>query len=601
MDLLPKVFRSEGDIVNFDPSKILDSIIKETGMKEEAAKKITELVVRRIVSSGIKFLSGPHIREIVCSILSEQHFENERKLYTRIGMALMDYEENVNKAIKKNSKEIINPEKIYHWAANQIAKEYAHLRILNSEESQAHLYGDIYIHDLEFFISKPFSQIWDPRLILKNGIPPVPYYLKEYVLPPAKNLKAALNHLSRWLLLIQNEICSRQGFSSLTTFLAPYIKGLTNAQIFRLIKYFIYEINQIPAISSQEISSITVSSSPLIFKNLLKTSAINPYGKSKGYYEDFTEECFNLFNIISSIFKQGNNNGNPFDFPLHEIYIQKKWLDNFDCYSNVLEEIEIMKTPYLINLHSNIYNKKLRNLISKDSYSNFGKLQDITLNLPRYAYEGKDESTFMEILRKRIDLCIKILYKKFNIISDRLNSNQLPLCGGKIEDKTIYTLENQILSISFVGLNEAIKFLTNFEFHENDTSFSLGKKILNEMKKICEEKHKVENILVNLCENKSQIPLFRFAELDLKHFNKVAIAQSNDSGVYYTNSAHFNESIEIDIFEKIKKQGEIHSLIQDRVVEYFSLSKLQKNDLSVKELIDKICSTSKISCFKFYS
>ncbi|MHA2475050.1 MAG: anaerobic ribonucleoside-triphosphate reductase, partial [Promethearchaeota archaeon] len=93
MDLFPKVFRTEGDLAEFDSSRILDSIIKETKMSEENAIKITELVVRRIISSGIKFLSGPHIREIVCSILSEEHFENERKLYTRIGIPLMDYEE----------------------------------------------------------------------------------------------------------------------------------------------------------------------------------------------------------------------------------------------------------------------------------------------------------------------------------------------------------------------------------------------------------------------------------------------------------------------------------------------------------------------------
>ena len=90
MDLLPKVFRTEGDMVDFDPTKIMISIMKETGMTEENANHITELVARRIISTNMKFLSGPHIREIVCSVLSEQHFEQERKYYTRIGMPLME-------------------------------------------------------------------------------------------------------------------------------------------------------------------------------------------------------------------------------------------------------------------------------------------------------------------------------------------------------------------------------------------------------------------------------------------------------------------------------------------------------------------------------
>jgi len=90
-NLLPRVSRTEGDVVPFNPFKIKQSIVNETGLDLESADRITELVVRRIISSNIRFLSGPHIREIVCSILSEQHYEDERKIYTRIGMPLMDY------------------------------------------------------------------------------------------------------------------------------------------------------------------------------------------------------------------------------------------------------------------------------------------------------------------------------------------------------------------------------------------------------------------------------------------------------------------------------------------------------------------------------
>ncbi|MHA1291792.1 MAG: anaerobic ribonucleoside-triphosphate reductase, partial [Promethearchaeota archaeon] len=154
-NLLPKVFRTEGDIVEFDPLKIEQSIIKETGLNQKSANRITEIVVRRIISSGIKFLSGPHIREIVCSVLSEQHFEDERKLYTRIGMPLMDYEEILERGIDENANQDMNPESIHHWAANRISDEYALLRLLDSEEAKAHLYGDLHIHMLRYFDLRP--------------------------------------------------------------------------------------------------------------------------------------------------------------------------------------------------------------------------------------------------------------------------------------------------------------------------------------------------------------------------------------------------------------------------------------------------------------
>ncbi|MHA2431515.1 MAG: hypothetical protein ACXACC_10875, partial [Promethearchaeota archaeon] len=45
-NLLPRVFRTEGDVVSFNPVKIEQSIIRETGLDKNFADKITELVVR---------------------------------------------------------------------------------------------------------------------------------------------------------------------------------------------------------------------------------------------------------------------------------------------------------------------------------------------------------------------------------------------------------------------------------------------------------------------------------------------------------------------------------------------------------------------------
>ncbi|GAI59218.1 unnamed protein product, partial [marine sediment metagenome] len=201
-NLLPRVSRTEGDVVPFDPLKIKQSIVKETGLNDKVADSITELAVRRIISSGIMFLSGPHIREIVCSILSEQHFEDERKLYTRIGMPLMDYEAILEKGVKENANQDMNPESIHHWAANRISDEYALLRILDSEEAHAHLYGDIHVHMLRYFDLRPFCQSWDPRMILEHGLPPVDSWAHCSKSGPAGSLRVAVTHLAKWLGII---------------------------------------------------------------------------------------------------------------------------------------------------------------------------------------------------------------------------------------------------------------------------------------------------------------------------------------------------------------------------------------------------------------
>jgi len=83
-NLLPRVHRKEG-WENFNSKKILQSLLKETTLSEVQARKVCEATVRRIISNKIDFLTGPHIREICCSILAEKGYSQIRLSYTRVG------------------------------------------------------------------------------------------------------------------------------------------------------------------------------------------------------------------------------------------------------------------------------------------------------------------------------------------------------------------------------------------------------------------------------------------------------------------------------------------------------------------------------------
>ncbi len=595
MHLLPKVFRSEGDVVDFDTLKILESIIKETGMQEEEAKHVTELVVRRIISSGIKFLSGPHIREIVCSILSENHYEEERKLYTRIGMPLMDYEDILEKVDTNDIKKVINPEKIHHWAANKLAEEYTLLRILTDEESKAHLFGDIYIHQLKYFDLRPYEHNWDPRIILKYGIPPTDYDSFSYKVGPPQNLREALNQLANWSGLIQNEFSGHQAFNHLTIFLAPFIGTLSESTIRNELKTFIYEINHLSAISGKRYLKSSIECYPTITNYFLDEPAIGPHGKIYGTYKDYTSECVKLFDGFIDIFTEGDYYSNAFHYPLHKIYFNNECLKTYhDLYLKVVNEINTNHTPLLINsFFSETHRPDATNNSSK--YLNSGILQKITINLPRIAYLNTDEVKFLDGLTLKLRLSAEILNKKYEIIKKRLSTNHLPLCNSLIENNTLYQLKNQDLCIGFVGLNEAIKIMTESMMHENSTSFDLGKRIISEMVNICSEMSIKFNKSYSLIEDSSERAIERFVKLDQKHFPEISME-------YYSNSTKFDKRIDIDLFKKLELQGTFHSLIKHGAKEEISLKKAKSqyhNDDAFLEFLDMICMKTKIKSLKF--
>ena len=600
MDLLPKVFRTEGNIAEFDSSKIFESILKETGMSEKDTKYITELVVRRIISSGIKFLSGPHIREIVCSILSEQHFENERKLYTRIGMPLMDYEEILEKGQSDKPHERINPEKIQHWAANQIAEEYAHLRILKNEESKAHLAGDIHINGLNYFVLRPFSQIWDPRLILKHGLPSMKNLKGYYKHNPAKNLNSALYQLTKWLEMIQDEFYGNQSFNFISTFLAPYLDDLSEEEIIKEIQSFIYENNLLPLTIGRKAPQISIFSSISVFKELLDIPAIVPGGKIKNVYGNYHNQCNQLFKALLLVFKEISQKYPLLSLPKHYILLDYKFMNLIEnIYPKFWDENELINSSYFLKFHPNSYRFKNLEFLVSEKYHNYGILQNISLNLPRYAFTTKDEDRFLALLRSKLDLCSNILLKKYDIIKKRIHSNHLPLCGTVINGETIFKLENQGLSISLVGLNEAIRYLTNYDLHENLKTIEFGKKILTEINQLCSELSEEYDKIFLLSENLSEKALNRFTQLDLKQFPKEVRFVSNNKN--YTNSVHFREDADIDLLDRVKIQEDFHKLIHKGAITYISLKDLKRSELKIKDFLTKIAKESRISNLKFHA
>jgi ribonucleoside-triphosphate reductase len=600
MDLLPKVFRTEGDMVDFDPTKILVSIMKETDMSEQDANHITELVTRRIISTNMKFLSGPHIREIVCSVLSEQHFEQERKYYTRIGMPLMDYEEILERGPPNLSGEIINPEKIHHWASNQIAEEYALLRILDDEESKAHLYGDIFIHDLKYFDMRPLCQSWDPRFILKYGLPPVDSWTHCCKSGPAGDLRVAINHLVKLIGITRGEFSGNQGLNLISTFLAPYAKGLADVVIKHHVQGLIYEINQLSAIIGRDIPATSISICPQVIPSLSKIPAIGPHGVINGVYGDYDYECLSIFNAITNVFKEGDFYKNPFNAPKHFIYYNDNWLSEYEnSYSNIWEEVKTMKTPYLINTNSNWFENQISKLITDKKIINYGTLQHVYLNLPRFAYMSNNESDFMYLLKDMMNLCAGILTKKYDIIKKRLSTNHLPISNAVLEEGAIFELDEQKLSIGIVGLNEAVKALVNDELHDNLDSFNVGVKIVKDLKDTCEEMSKRDNKNYALNEVSSELVNIRFTRLDLKHFPTVASNLINAKRNHYTNSAHYRNNNEIKSIEDIFKLGQFHRLIQNGVIEKISLGTLARNRIEINEFIEMVSKNSDIIRVKF--
>lgn len=255
--MITKVRESSGHIDNFDKKKIVASLLKESklinklgGNKKLSTKEanfIADEVEKVIDEHNLKYLSAPLIREIACASMiknenNENGMEEVRRIYTRVGLPVHDLFNIITNPKIENANLVDNAETAHKYVADKVLKE-AIMILLPRHLSEAHLSGDIHIHDLEYFMTRSFCMDWDLRNFFFYGLDSSGIN-KTNVAGPAKNATVAILHASKALGSAQTNYAGGQGYYNFLTFLSPYLKNLSEKEIKQLMQMFLYEISQ---------------------------------------------------------------------------------------------------------------------------------------------------------------------------------------------------------------------------------------------------------------------------------------------------------------------------------------------------------------------
>ncbi len=235
---------SQNTIEKFDREKIVKSLIKETGLDRKIAEEIALEVEETIKRLKLSFISAPLIREIVNVKLLERGLEKERANYTRLGLPVYDVTQIIEKGVRENANLQHNPETIHKLVADWVMKEYALLKVLPLHLADAHMRGEIHIHDLEYFATRPYCFQHDLRWFLKNGLKVDGTGENTAVAGPARHPEVAILHAAKALAAAQTNFAGGQGLDFFNVWLAPYMQGLSYEKIKQLAQMFVYEMSQ---------------------------------------------------------------------------------------------------------------------------------------------------------------------------------------------------------------------------------------------------------------------------------------------------------------------------------------------------------------------
>ena len=238
------VVTSDQTFERLNKEKIVKSLLNETGIDRKNAEDIASEVEKFIRNSNLDYISSSLVRELVNAKLIEYGLEDVRRLYTRVGLPVFDITKLINEGTKENANLQYNPETIHKLMGDQMIKEYTLTKILPKELANAHISGQVHIHDLDYFPMRPFCFSHDVRFFLKNGFKPDGTGDHATIAGPAKTPEVAFLHAAKVLAAAQTNCAGGQGFSYFNTFLAPVVRGLNYKQVKQLAQMFVFEMGQ---------------------------------------------------------------------------------------------------------------------------------------------------------------------------------------------------------------------------------------------------------------------------------------------------------------------------------------------------------------------
>ena len=515
---------------------------------------------------------------------------------------------------------IHNPETVHKYVADEALKQYALLHILPNELADAHMGGDIHIHDLEFFAGRPINCLQhDLRVFIKNGLKVDGTGDHTSVAGPPNHIETLMNHTGEIMLAAQQNMSGGQSMSLWNVFVAPFAAGLPYEKVKQAVQMLIYNLNMAYAARGSQVPFTSINLEFTVPDFLKDEPAYGPKGKRVGTYGDFEEETRLLQRAFTETLLDGDSEGKPHLFP-NTIYVLRKEClkEEFDEDIRRVHELSAkFGTSYFVNMLPD-YRGNLANYMgcrtslsdnwtgdwSKDCLRT-GNLAYVTLNLPRIAYNSKDDSDVFEYLDSYLNLAEQTLMLRREQALNCLNNyNLLPFLSqnpnDEEEDSMYYRIENSTMSFGFVGLNEMLKSFLGTGIENKDAN-EFGLKVVDHINEKAAKLIDETGLRWSVLQTPAESTAYRFATLDMEKYRDKIVAQGDGKTAYYTNSSHVPVNADILLPEKIKIEEKYHSKTLGGHIFHAFMGESYSDPDALMSLTDKIAKKSDIGFWAYSS
>lgn len=587
---IESVTKRDGTLAPFDSTKIYNAINKAgttTGeFGEQESWLLTAQVLKVLKHKFSESLpSIEQIQDIVEQVLISSNYFATAKAYILYRdqrnraradhRVMVDVESSVNEYLEKldwrineNANQGYSNGGLILNVSGKVTANYWLSHVYPAEVGEAHRNGDIHIHDLSMLAA--YCAGWSLKNLLHEGFNGVPGKAEA---GPAKHLSAAVGQMVNFMGTLQNEWAGAQAFSSVDTYLAPYVRNdkLTYQQVYQSMQELVYNLNVPSRWGSQ--TPFTNFTFDWVCPEDLRDKHPIIAGVEQDYtYGDLQEEMHMINKAYMEVMMKGDIKGRPFTFPIPTYNMTPDFPWEDENTELLFEMTAKYGLPYFQNFINSVLKPgqirsmccrlqlDLRELMARGnglfgSAEQTGSVGVVTINCARlgYLFKGDEHGLFnrvdelMEISRTSLEIKRKVI--------QRLIDNGL----FPFTKRYLGTLRNHFSTIGVNGVNEMIRNFTNDEHNITDEwGKAFAEKLLDFIRAKLVTIQEETGHMYNLEATPAEGAATRFAREDKKRFKDIIQAGTKENPVY-TNSTQLPVGFTDDPYEALDLQSTLQS------------------------------------------
>ncbi|HBO59681.1 MAG TPA: ribonucleoside triphosphate reductase [Alphaproteobacteria bacterium] len=588
---LSHIVKRDGSQVVFNSEKIMSAIRRAGEATEEFDQDEANLLTNQVIKVlRHRFSKGvlptiEQIQDVVEQVLISANYyktarayivyreqrsksRQDKKTLIDVASSVNEYLERADWRVNANANQGYSLGGLILNVSGKIIANYWLSHVYPQAAGEAHRNGDFHIHDLDMLSG--YCAGWSLRALLQEGLNGVPGKVESGI---PKHLGSALGQMVNFLGTLQNEWAGAQAFSSVDTYLAPFIRKdkLSYDEVKQNFQEFIYNLN-VPSRWGTQTPFTNLTFDWVCPEDLREQNPVIGGEEMDFTYGDLTEEMAMINRAYIEVMTAGDAKGRLFTFPIPTYNITPDFPWESENANLLFEMTAKYGLPYFQNfINSSLKPGQVRSMCCRlqldlrellargnglfGSAEQTGSVGVVTLNCARLGYLFKgDEAGMMRRLDELMDLARTTLEIKRKVIQRHMDAGLFPYTK-----RYLGTLRNHFSTIGVNGINEMIRNFTN---DEHDITDEFGQAMANRFLEYIRGKMVVfqqeTGSMYNLEATPAEGTTYRLAKEDQKRYPDI-IQAGTKAAPYYTNSSQLPVGFTDDPFTALNLQESLQS------------------------------------------